>query len=309
MLRIILLALFFNAFTSFGQAHTDSFYITTSDSVKLFVKRSGTGYPVLFIHGGPGSNSYYFEKEGGDVFSKDVQLIYLDQRGCGRSDTARNNDYSLARVVKDFDEVRTKLGYTRWMVMAHSFGGILATEYAYRYQPTIKAMVYLNCTVNVPYTAMSGIKTGLALLGNEASEADKKYFLNDSVPVIKRWGDMFGKLNEKNMTYKLMFDKRESKKLDDSLMSLPMLKWVYAQKLWNYPEYFTDFSPKTEEINILVLVVSGTRDYTIGVDHYKVMKFPNMQVQFVEGGHALYLEHNEELYDAVAPFLKQHSNG
>ena len=106
-----------------------------------------------------------------------------------------------------------------------------------------------------------------------------------------------------------MFDKRESKQLDDSLMSLPMLKWVYAQKLWNYPEYFTDFSPKTAEINIPVLVVSGTRDYTIGVDHYKVMKFPNMQVQFVEGGHALYLEHNEELYDAVAPFLKQHSNG
>src|SRR3954465_4692488 len=64
----------------FSQEHNvDSLYITTSDSVKLFVKRSGSGYPVLFIHGGPGSNSYYFEKEGGDVFSKDVQLIYLDQ--------------------------------------------------------------------------------------------------------------------------------------------------------------------------------------------------------------------------------------
>ncbi len=43
-----------------------------------------------------------------------------------------NNDYSLERVVKDFDEVRTKLGYKQWMVMAHSFGGIPATEYAYR---------------------------------------------------------------------------------------------------------------------------------------------------------------------------------
>src|SRR5215831_3736431 len=80
--------------------HVDSLYITTSDSVKLFVKRSGSGYPVLFIHGGPGSNSYYFEKEGGDVFANDVQLIYLDQRGCGRSDSAKDNDYSLARVVK-----------------------------------------------------------------------------------------------------------------------------------------------------------------------------------------------------------------
>lgn len=87
MLRIIFLSLIINAVSVFGQSHhIDSLYIITSDSVRLFVKRSGSGYPVLFIHGGPGSNSYYFEKEGGEVFSKDVQLIYLDQRGCGRSD-------------------------------------------------------------------------------------------------------------------------------------------------------------------------------------------------------------------------------
>jgi proline iminopeptidase len=87
----------------------DSLFITTSDSVRLFVKRSGTGYPVAFIHGGPGSNSLYFEKEGGDVFSRIVQIIYIDQRGCGRSDSAMNDDYSLTRVVKDFDEVRQRL--------------------------------------------------------------------------------------------------------------------------------------------------------------------------------------------------------
>src|SRR3954468_14682 len=106
MVRAILALLFLSIGSVFGQTHSDSLYVTTSDSEKLFVKRSGTGYPVLFIHGGPGSNSYYFEKEGGDVLSKDVQLIYLDQRGCGRLDTARNNDYFPARVVKDFDEVR-----------------------------------------------------------------------------------------------------------------------------------------------------------------------------------------------------------
>ncbi|HEX5151841.1 MAG TPA: hypothetical protein VFW07_10340 [Parafilimonas sp.] len=77
----------------------------------------------------------------------------------------------------------------------------------------------------------------------------------------------------------------------------------------SYPEYFTDLSPKSAAINFPVLVVSGTRDYTIGIDHYTLMKFPNMQVKFVECGHALYLKHNEDLYDTVAPFLKQNSNG
>ena len=283
----------------------DSLYITTSDSTKLFVKRSGSGYPVLFIHGGPGSNSYYFEKEGGDVFSRDVQLIYLDQRGSGRSDTARNNDYSLARVVKDFDEVRQKLGYNQWMVMAHSFGGILATEYATKFQPTIKAMVYLNCTVNLRATAADGIKKGVELLGNDP--ADRKYFLNDSVQLFERWGNLFGKLADKGIVYQLMFDKKESKQYDDSLMALPFLKYVYAQRLWNYPEYFADYSPVTTGIKMPVLIISGTRDYTIGTEHYKLMQFPKQEIKFVEGGHALYLEHNQELYKAVKPFLRKHS--
>jgi proline iminopeptidase len=288
------------------QSHySDSLFITTSDSVRLFVKRSGAGFPVLFIHGGPGSNSYYFEKEGGDIFSKDVQMIYLDQRGCGRSDSAGNNDYSLARVVKDFDEVRKQLGHNWWIVMAHSFGGILATEYAYKHQPSVKAMIFLNCTINLTHTAQSGINKGLEFLGN--NKEDEQYFLNDSLPLFQRWGNMFGRLNDKKIAYKLMFDKAESKALDDSLMNLPFLKYVYSQRLWNYPEYFTDFSPKTAEIKVPVLVISGTRDYTIGIDHPKIMRFPNMEIKYVEGGHALYLEHNKELYKAVCPFLKKYA--
>jgi proline iminopeptidase len=284
--------------------NVDSLYITTSDSTRLFVKRSGRGYPVLFVHGGPGSNSFYFEKEGGDVFSKKVQLIYLDQRGCGRSDSAASGDYSLNRVVKDFDEVRQKLGYQQWMVIAHSFGGILATQYAHDYESTIRAMVYLNCTVNLSATARSGIEKGIELLGNEPN--DKTYFNDNSIPLFTRWREMFGRLQDKGIAYKLMFDKKENKEYDDSLMALPFLKYIYAQRLWNYPEYFSDFASKTADIDCPVLVITGTRDYTIGVDHYKLMRFPNMRVKSIKGGHALYLEHNKKLYKAIAPFLKKH---
>ena len=306
MRSIILILLIFHYVPLFSQVHNvDSLYITTSDSTKLFVKRSGHGYPVLFIHGGPGSNSFYFEMEGGNVFAKNVQLIYLDQRGCGRSDSATNGDYSLARVIKDFDEVRQKLGYKQWMLMAHSFGGVLATEYAHQYESTIRAMVYLNCTINLPATARSGIEKGIELLGDDPGV--KKYFGNDTIPLFTRWRDMFGKLQENGIAYKLMFDKKENKVYDDSLMALPFLKYVYARRLWNYPEYFADFSQKTAGIDCPVLVVTGTRDYTIGVDHYKLMRFPNITVKKVKGGHALYLERNKKLYKAVAPFLRKHN--
>jgi proline iminopeptidase len=117
---------------------------------------------------------------------------------------------------------------------------------------------------------------------------------------------MFGRLQERGIAYKLMFDKKENKAYDDSLMSLPFLKYIYAQRLWNYPEYFSDFASKTAGIDCPVLIITGTRDYTIGIDHYKLMRFPRMRVKSIPGGHALYLEHNKKLYKSIVPFLKKH---
>ncbi len=150
--------LLLNSLFVFAKKNADSLYITTTDSVRLFVKKAGKGTPVLFIHGGPGSNSAYFEKEGGNVFEKDVQIIYLDQRGCGRSGNAVNKDYSLKRMILDFEEVRKALGFKSWIIMPHSFGGILGNEYALRHPKKIKAMVMLNGTLHVASSANSGIE-------------------------------------------------------------------------------------------------------------------------------------------------------
>jgi proline iminopeptidase len=118
-------------------AQTESFYVTTSDSARIFIQRSGKGFPVLFIHGGPGSNAGYFQYCGGAVFEKDVEMIYMDQRGCGRSPSPANGNYAPERMASDFEEVRKALGIKKWILMPHSFGAILATEYAVKYPAAV----------------------------------------------------------------------------------------------------------------------------------------------------------------------------
>lgn len=286
-----------------AQTPTDSLFITTSDSVRLFVKRSGNGYPVLFIHGGPGSNSAYFEHTGGNVFEKDAQLIYLDQRGCGRSGNAPSKDYSLARLVQDFEEVRQALGIQQWTLMPHSFGGILATEYAYQHPAAIKSMVYLNCTINVSASAASGIQKSLEMLpGIDKKEA--AYLQNDSIRLMERWFHSFGLLDKEGIRYKLFFDSKANDSLHSAITQQFAGHWDMQQNIWNYPEYFVDYAPKTSSIRVPVLVIGGTRDYTIGVHHPKLMKFPVMQTRYIESGHAPYMEHRDSLYAAVAPFLR-----
>ncbi len=297
---LILIALAFNTLLAFAQS--DSAMISTSDSVKLFVKRAGKGTPVLFIHGGPGSNSAYFEYTGGNVFEKDVQMIYVDQRGCGRSDNSPGKDYSLARIIEDFEDIRKALGIQKWILMPHSFGGILATEYAYKYPGSIRSMVYLNTTINITASANSGMKKALELLPHlKKNEVD--YLKNDTVKLLDLWFNSFWHLDQAGIRYSLFFDSKENDSIHSAITQQAAKHWEMQQNVWNYPEYFVDFSPKTARINTPVLVIGGTRDYTIGTDHPKLMKFPNMKVHYIPGGHALYMEHTQELYEAVVPFL------
>lgn len=281
----------------------DSLFITTSDSVQIFVQRGGKGYPVLFIHGGPGSHSGYFKYCGGSIFEKDVQMIYMDQRGSGRSMNAANKNYSLQRMVKDFEEVRGALGIKQWIIMPHSFGAILATEYAYRHPESITAIVYLNGTINIDHSAKSGLRRSIEVL--KKNNLPYAELTNDSIPLLQRWGMGFQALQEHDLFYRMMFDTKANFNRHDSVTQALAKHNEFAQQVWRYPEYFVDFSPKTKQIKKPVLVISGTRDYTIGLDHPTLMKFPNMQVKYVPGGHALYMEHRPELYDAVRPFLKK----
>lgn len=302
-MKKILALLFCLAPAGVAIAQTDTLFITTSDSARIFVQRSGKGFPTLFIHGGPGSNAGYFQYCGGSVFEKDVQMIYMDQRGCGRSPSPANNDYSPERMALDFEEVRKALGIKKWILMPHSFGAILATQYAGKYQDAVQAMVYLNGTINIDHSAKSGLKKTIEIL--QSHGADVAELQQDSVPLMKRWGAGFGKLQELGIFHAMMFDSKENFDYHDSVTQATAKYYGFGQAVWNYPGYFKDHAPLTAKIRVPVLVIGGTRDYTIGLDHPTLMKFPAREIKYVPGGHALYMEHTQELYDAVHPFLKK----
>ena len=128
MRRITLLLFLLISISIQGQAQERE--ILTSDGVKLYVKVKGTGTPCLYLHGGPGSGSHWLEKFFGDYLEQHFQMIYLDQRGVCRSSSPKDNNYSLERMILDFEEVREALGIGEWLTLGHSFGGILQMAYS-----------------------------------------------------------------------------------------------------------------------------------------------------------------------------------
>ncbi|RYF80614.1 MAG: alpha/beta hydrolase, partial [Chitinophagaceae bacterium] len=269
-------------------AKDKNFYFTTSDNVKLYVRVAGKGKPCLFVHGGPGSTSYYYEAmAGAPLIEQKLQMVYFDQRGCGRSDSAKTNDYSLNRMLKDMEELRGYLHLKQWAVMGHSFGGILITNYALQYPKSVSALFYIHCTLNMQASMNSHLEFGL----NELDMKDQTAFRDASLPLNERVWKVHEKLTEKNLWYKLMYRNAYEKQFNDSItFSTGKLNRDFATQCWNVKAYWQDYTAQTASIICPVFVMTGDKDYAIGPDHYKSFRFLHQTVVHYIGGHAPFQE-------------------
>ena len=102
----------------------------------------GEGYPVLIINGGPGMNSKGFAPLATKLSENNRTIIY-DQRGTGNSklQDSKPSNYTIDLMIQDIEALRKKLGYDEWIVLGHSFGGMLAYAYAAEHPERVKAMV------------------------------------------------------------------------------------------------------------------------------------------------------------------------
>lgn len=109
---------------------------------KIAYQKFGTGYPVLIINGGPGMNSNGFTPLAKMLSENNTTIIY-DQRGTGKSEIRNINSSNMTidYMVEDIEILRKKLGYDKWIVLGHSFGGMLAYAYAAKYPEKVEAMI------------------------------------------------------------------------------------------------------------------------------------------------------------------------
>ncbi len=86
--------------------------------------------PLLCLHGGPGAGHDYLESLAA-MANRGRRVIFYDQLGCGNSDQPDNPSlWNVELFVEEVDVVRRALGLDRLHLLGHSWGGMLAMEYA-----------------------------------------------------------------------------------------------------------------------------------------------------------------------------------
>ncbi len=131
---VVLLLLSFAAFVRADSGYAGNIYYQTF----------GSGTPVLIINGGPGLDSAGFEAVAKTIAVQGYQTILFDQRGTGHSKLASINadTIQLALMVQDIEQLRQHLHIDKWVVLGHSFGGMLGAAYAAKYPHHIEKLIF-----------------------------------------------------------------------------------------------------------------------------------------------------------------------
>lgn len=259
--------------------HIDGFDIWYS----LFNENS-PNTPVIVVAGGAGLSSDYLE-ESLLFLSENHPLLFFDNRGCGRSQIKPDlSNYTITAFAEEIKALKdTFFPDKNVVLLAHSFGGIIAMEYAARYESTMDGLILVS-SVGAKYAPpINGnyLKTGLPPYNQ--TEANNWYM--DHVDVFLE--PYFQNESVKNI-------------LDHTIASYAVIMKIGNEKI--------DLTEEMREVIMPVLIlVGGNKEHPISQpDTAQRLHdiFTNSQFeQFNDCGHFMFAENPSEFQLGIYDFL------
>lgn len=110
------------------------------------VTGSGAGMPLVVVNGGPGfDHTYLHISTAWDTLGKNRRIIFYDQRGNGRSSPLKpGQSCTLADQIADLEALRAHLGFEKWDMLGHSWGGYLSMAYSARHPEHIAHLMIVD---------------------------------------------------------------------------------------------------------------------------------------------------------------------
>ncbi|MCY2687326.1 alpha/beta fold hydrolase [Salinimicrobium sp. TH3] len=149
-----------------------------ADGNLLHYRIFGTGSPLLIINGGPGMSSEGFIPLAKELSANNKVILY-DQRGTGHSKMAKidASSMNIDLLVNDLELLRKHLELEEWIILGHSFGGMLAYAYAAKFPERVKAMIQ-SSSGGMDLTLFSQFDITAALT---ATERDSLRFYSEKI--------------------------------------------------------------------------------------------------------------------------------
>lgn len=276
------------------------------NGVRLWYRVAGAadGPTVVFLHGGPGANSQRFASLVGDRLECAVRMVYLDQRGSGRSERPWTDAYSVELLVDDVEGLRQTLGVEQIALIGHSFGTLVALEYAAAH-PDHVARVVLAASIPDIAAASRSMCARLAETDPEAHARAVAAAEGDEVCNV--FAALSGPEREAFFVANMFPDPALNARIDSIDAAHGLRNTGELSRALFQSGLFDDYRfTAYDRLTMPVLVVNGEYDYQVGREGPEelVRRLPDARLSVYEGGgHFMYAEDPERFAREVAVFL------
>lgn len=146
------------------------------DGIKLSYEETGSGQPLLFVHGWCCDRSYFAPQV--EHFRRSHRVVAVDLRGHGESDKPRQ-DYTMAAFADDLNWLCTQLRIERPVIIGHSMGGVIALVTAWRFPALPAAIVSVDSPILAPPETAAAVRPLLEGLQSPSYRDVQRQFVHD----------------------------------------------------------------------------------------------------------------------------------
>jgi proline iminopeptidase len=264
----------------------------------LYSREIGRGQPLVVLHGGPDFDHGYLLPDL-DRLADAFRLIYYDQRGRGRSaDRVEPEDVSLASEIDDLEQVRRHFRLESPALLGHSWGAVLALEYALRHPTRVSHLVLMNpAPVSASDLALFrkvyATKLGADLDRQRAIVASPAYQEGDPRAVTARYRLHFKPALKRPEHYEKLMAAMDAAFVTQGKAGIVKARAVEDRLIrdtWGVDGY--DLGPKLRNLKIPTLVIAGDHDFIpVEIAASIARAIPDARLVTLAGcGHFAYLE-------------------
>jgi proline iminopeptidase len=258
---------------------------------------------LVVLHGGPGFDQGYL-RPGLSALRDDIQLVFVDLRGQGRSAPEPPESCTLEQMADDVAGLCSTLGIARPVVFGHSAGGFVALQLAVRHPAVAGGLILCNTAASLrPMEDPAPPPGPLERGGPEAGAAANRLFSGD---FSQQAGEDFNRL------VLPLYAAPGHEHIPGPLMALsslnPEIAAYFFQRL--APRY--DLSPRLAAIDVPTLVIVGQHDWVCRPVAGRALAaaIPDgTLVELPDAGHFSFSESPDAFLHAVRGHLDQISVG
>jgi len=230
-------------------------------------------------------------------------LIYYDHRCNGRSEGAEVTSMTWENLTADADALRQCLGFDQWAVLGHSFGGMVALEYALRYPQSLSHLLLMDTCGDARWGQHNAPEI-LAKRGYSAAavEAARRFYngqftSSEYIPTVMKFLKAYSyHPSLLGLAHDVVFGPHVKFRPEATIFGFSKLLkgWTVMDRL--------------SEIKVPTLVSAGRHDFLFPPEHQAILadRLPHAQLELFEcSGHNPQMEQTAEVIEVVKRFISQ----